>query len=754
MPFPVWPPGDDTPSTPIEPGAVGAMTFEITAPGPMPDAYVGNVTLGIVVYGPNGWFPHEPITSIPMPTEVGVRIYGPWRNAIQPAPPVVPPPYVPGVGPDGPLQAPAPAPGPDMRADGGGATQTGLTFTTSIGEAGSGQVTGRGGGTAGSGQDVLFFVGGAAKFGGFVTNVVDTAVGPGDEAAVAKALQVSGFLAEWQYMKILPDLGGEIPSKMGAPASSDRHFGYMSSTGVDTTKGGWRAATVTPAHYGGDPFGPVDQRPNFVQPKGWPWLQSEWIGPSSASGSSGGYIARSHAFDCPPGYYAIYAACKDEYDLWLDGVELGSRTGFYGGQAERYDVVVGDHFHFFSVACRSRGGRTGFNLAMMPYASTATPGKAKFQTDGGWLVLPTDNPPGMSVGQIIHILFDEAQARGALPGWSLGFSKDADSNGVAWPILPNYSLPIGMDGLAMLQQMGNQFFDFWCAPSSRTLIATQSGTVGGSGSESPLTSLATSTDSSQQYARVLVQYDGPGGQVYVDGGSGWREGVVKADGVTLESGAIEIGRAWLKINSKPRVTLALAGLPRGEGGPESSYNYDLGGSLAGQRVAGVTATMDDSTGKVSVIPQLSDSLTIAMEKFNRKLLSLANGGAGQPSGPGNGTPQIAAARPADDKELTPFVIHGLLSSVPDASASIKPGRPAVITRIFGKLRTAGTTQTAFELLGNDVVKALVLIPAGKRDFSVDIDNLLILPTDDLSYKIVIAGKKAAGLSVQTTVAYT
>lgn len=749
MPFPVWPAGADSDALLMPP--VGDMTFGITITGPEPHPYVGNITCPVVIFGPNGWFPHEPLSSVPMPTEVGVRIYGLWRNAIQPAPPVVPPPYMPGTGPDGPLQAPAPPGPPAMQAAGGGAIQTGLTFTTSIGEAGSGQVTGRGGGSAGDRDDVLFFVGGAAKFGGFVTGVQDVAIGPGDTAAVVRALTVSGFLAEWQYMKVLPDLGGEDPAKMGAPASSDRHFGYMSSTGIDTTTGAWRGATVTPAHYGGDPNGAADQRPNFVQPKGWPWLQSEWIGPSSASGSSGGYVVRSNAFSCPPGYYAIYVACKDEYDLWLDGVELGSRTGFYGGQAERYDVVVGDHFHFFAAACTSRGGRTGFNLAMMPYASTATPGHAKYQTDGGWLVLPTDTPPGMSVGQILHVLFAEAQARGALPGWSLGFSPHADSNGQAWPIISNYSLPIGMDGLAVLQQMGNQFFDFWCASSSRTLIAVQSGTVGGAGSEDPLVSLATSTDSSQAYDRVLVQYDGPGGQVMV--GSGPREGVVKADGVTLESGAKQIGSAWLKINSQARVTLALQGLPKGEGGPQSTYNYDLGGSLAGQRVAGVTATMDDATGQVTVIPQLSDSLTIAMEKFNRKLLSIANGAAGQASGPGNGTPKIEPGRPADDAQLPPYVIDGVLTDVTNASPGWSPGRPCIITRIFGGLRVAGTTQTIIELLADDVVKALILVAPGKKRYSVDIANLLLLPTDSVSYQVT-GGKKAAGLSVQTMVAYT
>lgn len=93
---------------------------------------------------------------------------------------------------------------------------------------------------------------------------------------------------------------------------------------------------------------------------------------------------------------------------------------------------------------------------------------------------PTE-PPGMSPGQIISILFTEAQARGELRGWSLDFDVLTDSNDAPWINAPDFSMSVGDSVLQCLDKLVSDGWIDWAVdPASMTLKMWVQGTRSGS----------------------------------------------------------------------------------------------------------------------------------------------------------------------------------------------------------------------------------------------------------------------------------
>ena len=110
---------------------------------------------------------------------------------------------------------------------------------------------------------------------------------------------------------------------------------------------------------------------------------------------------------------------------------------------------------------------------------------------------PTD-PPGISPGELIMQILDEATDRGLAHGWTVDFDAVEDSNGDPWPLIPIFPARVGQDSLAdVLERLVEGWIDWAVLPGSdgRTLSAWNAegvdlpggGTGAGRGSASGVT---------------------------------------------------------------------------------------------------------------------------------------------------------------------------------------------------------------------------------------------------------------------------
>lgn len=95
-------------------------------------------------------------------------------------------------------------------------------------------------------------------------------------------------------------------------------------------------------------------------------------------------------------------------------------------------------------------------------------------TGGNWKCLNRPaNPPGFTPGHAFRLLFQQAQAQGALPGWTLGFSDSVDSNGNAWATTDALTAKVNDETLLdVIRNWAAQgFWDVAAAPGQRVLRA-------------------------------------------------------------------------------------------------------------------------------------------------------------------------------------------------------------------------------------------------------------------------------------------
>lgn len=418
-------------------------------------------------------------------------IPGPDRNPGPPAlnpvtsvpltPPVLAPPSTLG------------APGPVVQVLVNGAVPSALLETSwqrVLSDPGEGSATVPNGAASADYGDILTFsMGGKVRHQALIERINEQRIDANEEAGENTTYSGRGLSAEWDRMVIYPDLGAEHPERLAPPKQDSRFFNWTASTGIDDTQ--WGQAVITPARYGKtllDSGG--GQR--FYYPEGWPWNQARWIWDRETSnGAPVGDVYFRKTFGAGAGIYQIWSCADDEYELWINGIKIAERLGVYSGQAEHVEIELGEHFHLLAAKAKNRKGRAGLQVAVLPVKDFGQLGVAIEQTDQSWKVkgYPKD-PPGMTVGQAIKIVHDEAKVRGMLNNWTLGFGKDNDSAGKPWPILSDLSVPVGTTGLGFLSQLSEAHIDWSFSPAQRKLLCYNIDTMGHSSAGlTPMTEL-------------------------------------------------------------------------------------------------------------------------------------------------------------------------------------------------------------------------------------------------------------------------
>lgn len=174
----------------------------------------------------------------------------------------------------------------------------------------------------------------------------------------------------------------------------------------------------------------------------------------------------------------VWAAGDDSYDLWLDGVKLLEDT-VYVDQAKKTQVSLDAGAHTLAARVTNDNNlRGGLLVTVMELDPSGTPVGAVARTDSSWLVLAYPaSPPGFTPGEVIRILVEEAQTRGALVSVTLDFDDALDTAGDPWPVTGEIAFPVGADLLTALKQLAETYGDLLMTPRDLEL-AFYSGGLG------------------------------------------------------------------------------------------------------------------------------------------------------------------------------------------------------------------------------------------------------------------------------------
>jgi hypothetical protein len=342
------------------------------------------------------------------------------------------------------------------------------------------------------GDVVRFELYGWAAFSMLIRERDQITVDPSEEAGQATTLSGPGTLARLDTAVVYPSRGVDV-----LPIEEDRVFNW---TAPDYDDSEWISPfnlaywnDSTPAWYG--------------MRAGWPNNSgASWMGPqgSTVQLAPGGnnYFRSTFNVDGSPGQVlnvVVYAVADDTGIVYIDGqkvVDL-SQWGNLPSDVKTGNSTVTPGTHVCAVQVYNseagtmlwEGGPfnpTGLLLDVRLMNPDGTAGNSLLQSGvGTWkLAQYPPEPPGMTPGEVLRHLVDEAQARGALGGLTLAFTDDTDSDGRAWPIVGDIGTKVGTDYLTFLRELTGTYVDVWMEPAGWRLWAWL---LDGRGADVPVT---------------------------------------------------------------------------------------------------------------------------------------------------------------------------------------------------------------------------------------------------------------------------
>jgi hypothetical protein len=306
------------------------------------------------------------------------------------------------------------------------------------------------------------------------------AVATGEESDQLVELSGRGLASEWEDAVVYPY--GGLSQR---PISDNRAFSWASP---ELSTSGWRSAVVEiPAVAIQDKIEPPLHEPWFP-PLGWPAdLAPSWIWSRSQGGvnmPAGSSLFRSTFTTASTGRVSIFYTADSRCRIWLDGILLqdwttqpnersflntfrstplvsaGSHTIAIEGDSQAWVETLPGKIRGIILCAVYSGGIGG------TFSSSTRLAK----TDGTWKCL--DYPevfPAPTPGKILSTLLAEAQARGALTGWSLGCTDTTDSAGQPWPSDAAFVFRVGDTYLSVLKALADVSIDFRARAAGKVL---------------------------------------------------------------------------------------------------------------------------------------------------------------------------------------------------------------------------------------------------------------------------------------------
>lgn len=183
----------------------------------------------------------------------------------------------------------------------------------------------------------------------------------------------------------------------------------------------------------------------------------------------------------------LESSADDEADIYLDGAELLSMRGEGRHQetmqSEAFQLASGSHR--LAIRAEDTGGTAaGVIASLMGTLSNGEPDPANViaRTDnsGAWVgVGDPARTPGMLAGEVINLLVDEAQARGAIPSISVDLTDTEQSptgSGVSWVTEYAFTVQVGASVSKALDQLIELGPDIWVTGDPMVQAVDRKGT--------------------------------------------------------------------------------------------------------------------------------------------------------------------------------------------------------------------------------------------------------------------------------------
>lgn len=288
------------------------------------------------------------------------------------------------------------------------------------------------------GRLVRFFVHGTARYTGKIGPRKVVLSSP--DRAPGRTVNITGndWTERLGRAAVYPELGVNVRS----PKTR-----YFNPASFDFDASSWPAATELKQQ--DDPATPWSGAP-----KNYPDPLAKWIGAAGddVPGVAPGYRWVVKEFTlADAAEVRFFLTADDGFVPYLDGDRRPAEQGVGLWNATRYfdaKLDAGTHRLAARVVNFPRPDPTlnvaGFILSGIELLDGGdTLGAVFVRTDSTWKLLADPaSEPGMTPGKILEVLVDEAQARGTLPGLSLSFDADLDSNGDPWPGEIDFAFPV------------------------------------------------------------------------------------------------------------------------------------------------------------------------------------------------------------------------------------------------------------------------------------------------------------------------
>jgi len=302
------------------------------------------------------------------------------------------------------------------------------------------------------------------------------------QEAVAELTEWSGrgHLALLEEALVYPTNGVGV-----VPIEDDRVFNWTSANYDDSA---WGNATeillmfYAPATWAGLTQSPLAAQ-DFVDDTAWVL----WGQPGTYITAPPGFVFFRQTFTVPNDGSFIITVIMDDWGPWyLDGVKQADQmSNFIKAQQYQVQLSAGTHLiaarviNFFAADPAHNPGGFAFSVADN---QNGTPGTVHANSDATCKTLSyVDEPPGMTPGQVIDILYNEAVARGCFTNglsFYFPFGLLADSQGAPWPVVADIATRVGTDMLTFMRELSATYVDFWMEPTSLRIWAVNIGTRG------------------------------------------------------------------------------------------------------------------------------------------------------------------------------------------------------------------------------------------------------------------------------------
>lgn len=340
----------------------------------------------------------------------------------------------------------------------------------------------------GDGDVIRFDLHGEAAMAILVRQREQATIAGDEEHGQTTILSGPGTLAIYDEAVIYPTRG--VGS---SPVEEDRLFSWQSADYDDSAWG--RAAElclVVPGSGYLDPAGSQVAPPSYWEDVGTkvdidgikPFALSKWIwapGSVLASAPLGTCYVRQTFYVASATSMIFYGIADNELHLYVDGQQIIDTLSweFDPTDVKKATVYLDAGWHVCAASGTNLLGASppanpaGIAIAAHLVDDTGTISTTPtLWSDRNWLMLAyPPEPPGMTPGEVIRIVTEEARTRGALPDVDLAFDDDVDSDGVPWPIVGDISTRVGTDCLTFLRELAQTYIDMWMSPGSWTLHA-------------------------------------------------------------------------------------------------------------------------------------------------------------------------------------------------------------------------------------------------------------------------------------------